>query len=84
MLHETCWFGKQNCLVVGRLLVVHNAATSQCRLEETNQQIDRLEKLLSSPFAQKAPADVVQKERDRLAAFQETAEKIQSQLNELG
>jgi len=56
----------------------------QADLEETNQQIDRLEKLLSSPFAQKAPADVVQKERDRLAAFQETAEKIRSQLKELG
>jgi len=56
----------------------------QSDLEEVSQQIERLEKLLSSPFAQKAPADVVQKERDRLAAFQETAEKIQSQLNELG
>jgi len=33
-----------------------------------------LEKLLGSDFANKAPAQVVQKERERLAAFQDTAE----------
>jgi valyl-tRNA synthetase len=43
-------------------------------------QIERLEKLLGSDFANKAPGAVVQKERERLAAFQETAEKLQSQL----
>jgi len=43
-------------------------------------QIDRLEKLLGSDFANKAPAPVVQKERERLAAFQETAEKLKTQL----
>ncbi|MEJ2513441.1 MAG: valine--tRNA ligase [Anaerolineales bacterium] len=53
-------------------------------LEEVDQQIDRLEKLLSSPFAQKAPPEVVQKERSRLESFKDTAEKIQSQLQELG
>jgi len=53
-------------------------------LAEANAQIERLEKLLGSPFAQKAPPEVVQKERDRLAGFQETAAKIQSQLEELG
>ncbi|HAY83528.1 MAG TPA: hypothetical protein DCY42_01015, partial [Chloroflexi bacterium] len=46
--------------------------------------IERLEKLLSSAFAQKAPPEVVQKERERLAGFKDTAEKIASQLNELG
>jgi len=53
-------------------------------LEETNQQIERLEKLLSSPFAQKAPPEVVEKERGRLESYKDTAEKIQSQLKELG
>jgi valyl-tRNA synthetase len=37
-------------------------------------QIERLEKLLGSDFADKAPAAVVQKERERLEAFRETAE----------
>jgi valyl-tRNA synthetase len=39
-----------------------------------------LEKLLGSDFANKAPAPVVQKERERLAAFQETAGKLREQL----
>jgi valyl-tRNA synthetase len=43
-------------------------------------QIERLEKLLGSDFANKAPGPVVQKERERLAAFKETAEKLKSQL----
>ncbi|MGB8214071.1 MAG: valine--tRNA ligase [Anaerolineales bacterium] len=43
-------------------------------------QIDRLEKLLGSDFANKAPAAVVQKEQIRLAAFQETAAKLRAQL----
>jgi valyl-tRNA synthetase len=49
-------------------------------LTETQVQIDRLEKLLGSDFANKAPAQVVQKERERLAAFQERAEKLRAQL----
>ncbi|MGA2504658.1 MAG: valine--tRNA ligase [Anaerolineales bacterium] len=49
-------------------------------LAETQVQIDRLEKLLGSDFADKAPEAVVGKERDRLAAFKETAGKIHSQL----
>jgi valyl-tRNA synthetase len=49
-------------------------------LAETQIQIDRLEKLLGSDFAGKAPEAVVRKERDRLAAFRETAGKIRSQL----
>ncbi len=46
-------------------------------------QIERLEKLLNSDFAQKAPAAVVQKEREKLSAFQETAEKLKTQINTL-
>ncbi len=52
----------------------------QLELDEAETQITRLEKLLASPFAQKAPPDVVEKERERLAAFQETVERIRKQL----
>ncbi len=44
-------------------------------LEDIRTQIDRLEKMLGSDFAHKAPPAVVQKERERLEAFKETAEK---------
>ncbi|MBI4732359.1 MAG: valine--tRNA ligase [Chloroflexi bacterium] len=43
-------------------------------------QIDRLEKLLGSDFANKAPVAVVQKERERLAALKETSGKLKAQL----
>jgi valyl-tRNA synthetase len=49
-------------------------------LAEAQSQIERLEKLLASPFAQKAPPDVVEKEREKLAAYQETSERLQQQL----
>ncbi|MEW6094291.1 MAG: valine--tRNA ligase [Chloroflexota bacterium] len=50
-------------------------------LSSLQVQIERLEKLLASDFANKAPAAVVQKERERLASFQETAEKLKAQLS---
>jgi len=49
-------------------------------LAETQSQIQRLEKLLGGDFANKAPAPVVAKEREKLAAYRETAEKLQAQL----
>jgi valyl-tRNA synthetase len=49
-------------------------------LADIQIQIDRLEKLLGSDFTNKAPAQVVQKERERLAAFQDTAGKLHMQL----
>ena len=49
-------------------------------LKETESHIERLEKLLSSDFANKAPAPVVKKERDKLAAYKETANKLKTQL----
>jgi valyl-tRNA synthetase len=62
-------------------------AEERARLEkdlgEARAQIERLERLLGGPFAEKAPADVVQKERDKLAAYQETATKLESQLDAL-
>ena len=50
-------------------------------LSDIQVQIDRLEKLLESDFASKAPAPVVQKEREKLAEFQQTAEKLRAQLS---
>jgi valyl-tRNA synthetase len=61
-----------------------DAAEERARLEkdlvEAENQIARLEKLLNSPFAEKAPSNVVQGERDRLADFQETVSKLKKQL----
>ncbi len=53
-------------------------------LAEIGGQVARLEKLLSSDFANKAPAPVVQKERDKLSGYKETAEKLRDQLSQLG
>ncbi len=61
-----------------------DAAAERARLEkelaEASSQVERLEKLLGGQFAQKAPPDVVEKERERLAAFKETAAKLQEQI----
>jgi valyl-tRNA synthetase len=52
----------------------------EAELKEAESHIARLEKMLNSPFAEKAPPTVVEKEREKLAAYQETAEKIKAQL----
>jgi valyl-tRNA synthetase len=52
-------------------------------LAEAENQVARLEKLLDSPFAEKAPPNVVQGERDRLAGFKETADKLKEQIRGL-
>jgi valyl-tRNA synthetase len=49
-------------------------------LAEAESHVARLEKLLSSDFANKAPAPLVAKEREKLAGYKETAEKLKSQL----
>ena len=48
--------------------------------KEAEEQIKRLEKLLASPFAQKAPPEVVQNERDKLQTYRETVTRITQQL----
>jgi valyl-tRNA synthetase len=53
-------------------------------LVENEAQVQRLEALLSSPFAQKAPPAVVQKEREKLAAYLETTDKLRAQIRSLG
>lgn len=52
-------------------------------LSETQIQITRLENLLNSPFGEKAPAAVVQKEKEKLSQFLETANKLKQQLDNL-
>jgi valyl-tRNA synthetase len=49
-------------------------------LAEVESQIQRLRTLLAGSFGEKAPPPVVQKERDKLEGYQQTAEKIKSQL----
>jgi valyl-tRNA synthetase len=49
-------------------------------LKEAESHIERLEKLLAGDFAKKAPAHLVAKEREKLTAYKETAEKIKAQL----
>ena len=49
-------------------------------LKEAESHIERLEKLLAGDFARKAPAALIQKERDKLAAYKETADKIKAQV----
>ncbi len=52
-------------------------------LQETEAQINRLQQLLDGPFAEKAPEKVVQGEREKLAGYLESADKIRAQLESL-
>jgi len=52
----------------------------QTEMEEVKSQVARLEALLASPFAQKAPAPVVEKEKQKLASYQETLDKLKEQM----
>ncbi len=70
--------------LAGMVDLAEERARLEKELHETEGQIARLEKLLASPFAEKAPAQVVQNERDKLAGFQETAIKLRRQLAALG
>ena len=55
----------------------------QKELVEINAQVGRLETLLAGSFSQKAPQAVVDKERQKLVSYQETAEKLKGQLDSL-
>ena len=52
-------------------------------LSEAESQASRLEKLLASSFADRAPAEIVLKEREKLAGFVETTTKLKNQLDQL-
>jgi valyl-tRNA synthetase len=63
---------------------VQEKARMTKELADTEGQIERLDALLSSDFGSKAPVQVVEKERLRLAQFKETAAKLKQQLNTMG
>jgi len=52
-------------------------------LAETENQIKRLEELLSGAFTKKAPENVVNNEKDKLAGYRETAATLKDQLDNL-
>jgi len=66
--------------LAGMVDLSEEKARLEKELKEAQSHIERLEKLLAGDFASKAPAALVQKERDKLAGYQETAEKIKAQL----
>ena len=66
--------------LAGMVDLANEKARLEKELKEAESHIQRLEKLLSSDFANKAPAQVVSKEREKLAGYKETAEKIKAQL----
>ena len=52
-------------------------------LVEAKSQAERLQKLLASSFAERAPADIVQKEKDKLVNYQTTVENLEKQIRAL-
>ena len=66
--------------LAGMVDLANENARLEKELKEADSHIERLEKLLASDFANKAPAALVQKEREKLAGYKETAEKIKAQL----
>jgi len=49
-------------------------------LVEAQKQVERLEKLLAGPFSEKAPAEVVNREREKLETYKETTDILSAQL----
>ena len=66
--------------LAGMVDLAEDKSRLEKELKEAVSHIERLEKLLSSDFANKAPAALVQKERDKLAGYKDTAEKIKAQV----
>ena len=66
--------------LAGMVDLANEKARLEKELKEAESHIQRLENLLNGDFANKAPAALVQKERDKLAGYKDTAEKIKSQL----
>jgi len=66
--------------LLGMVDLAEEKSRLEKELKEAQSHIERLEKLLSSDFANKAPATLVQKEREKLEGYRNTAEKIKSQL----
>ncbi len=66
--------------LAGMVDVANEKARLEKELKEAESHIARLENLLNGDFANKAPAALVQKEKDKLAGYKDTAEKIKAQL----
>jgi valyl-tRNA synthetase len=66
--------------LAGMVDITEERIRMEKELADAESQIARLEKLLDSPFSEKAPANVVQAERDRLVSFVDTANKLKEQL----
>ncbi len=66
--------------LAGMVDLANEKARLEKELKEAESHIQRLETLLGSDFANKAPAVLIAKEREKLAAYKDTAEKIKSQL----
>jgi len=66
--------------LAGMVDLAGEKARLERELREAESHIQRLENLLSGDFANKAPAALIAKERGKLAAYKDTAEKIKAQL----
>ena len=66
--------------LAGMVDLANDRARLEKELKEAESHIERLKKLLSSDFADKAPATVVAKEREKLEAYKDTAKKLKAQL----
>src|SRR6266498_1674553 len=66
--------------LTGMVDIAEEKTRLEKELKEARSHIERLEKLLAGDFANKAPAALVQKEREKLDGYKSTAEKIEAQL----
>jgi len=66
--------------IAGMVDLAQEKTRLEKELKEAESHIERLENLLGSDFANKAPEAVVAKEREKLAGYKETAEKLKAQL----
>jgi len=66
--------------LAGMVDLAEEKARLEKELKEAGSHVERLEKLLAGDFAKKAPAALVQKEREKLESYKDTAKKIKAQL----
>jgi valyl-tRNA synthetase len=69
--------------LAGLVDLAQERARLQGELDDVEGQIRRLTGLLDSPFAEKAPPNVVQQERDKLARYEAEREVLAGRLSEL-
>ncbi|MEW5720018.1 MAG: valine--tRNA ligase, partial [Chloroflexota bacterium] len=69
--------------LAGMIEIEKEKARLAKEIAQARGEIERVEKLLAGEFAKKAPKDVVQKQRDALAANRERAARLDAQLASL-